>query len=247
MELKHDFTQTGLITQSSCCVLLFLGISHRRTVNILARLILFKQFHSDIRIGDFAFSFWFLDNKECVGPLVGGLTVVEWNSARWIKQMGVWECQCKKSNRHGSYVFLTNWQPNRKSNSADSQLFWVVLYGTPLIWGIFAFSCILTMKVSWLFIVVIAIAMNAANVYGFSQCDKDAKRRWTTNLVTQSALGSLGSGATGLMSKAVSSSIARSLFSSRRWWCYRNIHETRQKEKENFNTTYLVLLWIKRL
>jgi len=72
------------------------------------------------------------------------------------------------------------------------------------------------MKVSWLFIVVIAIVMNAANVYGFSQCDKDAKRRWTTNLVTQSALGSLGSGATGLMSRAVSSRIARNLFSSRR-------------------------------
>lgn len=69
------------------------------------------------------------------------------------------------------------------------------------------------MKASWLCIVVIVIAMNAANVYGFSQCDKDAKRRWTTNLVTQSALESLGSGASGLLGKAISSSIG-GLFSS---------------------------------
>ncbi|KAL7322087.1 Golgi apparatus membrane protein tvp23 [Mucor circinelloides] len=144
-----------------------------------------------------AFDFW--TTKNVSGRLLVGL--------RWWN-----EIQHDGSNK---WVFESA-NPNRKSNSADSQLFWVVLYGTPLIWGIFAFSCILTMKVSWLFIVVIAIAMNAANVYGFSQCDKDAKRRWTTNLVTQSALGSLGSGATGLMSKAVSSSIARSLFSSRR-------------------------------
>lgn len=58
--------------------------------------------------------------------------------------------------------------------------------------GIFAFSCILTMKAFWLCVVVIAIVMNAANVYEFSQCNKDAKRGWTTNLVTQSALESLG-------------------------------------------------------
>jgi 4-hydroxybenzoate polyprenyltransferase len=93
-------------------------------------------------------------------------------------------------------------------------LFWTVLYGTPLIWGILAFSCIITLKVSWLIIVVIAISMSIANVYGYTQCDKDAKQKWATTMAAQSALGSLGSGATGLLSKAVSSGIG-SLFSSR--------------------------------
>ncbi|KAF1802172.1 hypothetical protein V8B55DRAFT_1477622 [Mucor lusitanicus] len=143
-----------------------------------------------------AFDFW--TTKNVSGRLMVGL--------RWWN-----EIQSDGSNK---WVFESA-NPNRTSNSADSQLFWVVLYGTPLIWCVFAFSCILTMKVSWLFIVAIAIAMNAANVYGFSQCDKDAKRRWTTHLVAQSALGSLGSGATGFVGRAVTSSIKGLLTSSR--------------------------------
>ncbi|CAO3646327.1 unnamed protein product [Mucor fragilis] len=143
-----------------------------------------------------AFDFW--TTKNVAGRLLVGL--------RWWNEI-------QQSDGSNKWVFESA-NPGRKSNSADSQLFWVVLYGTPLVWGVLAFSCILTMKVSWLFIVAIAITMNAANVYGFSQCDKDAKRRWTTHLVAQSALGSLGSGATGFMGRAVTSSIA-GLFSSR--------------------------------
>ncbi|KAL9538106.1 hypothetical protein MBANPS3_011192 [Mucor bainieri] len=143
-----------------------------------------------------AFDFW--TTKNVSGRLLVGL--------RWWN-----EIQLDGSNK---WVFESA-NPDRKSNSVDSQLFWMVLYGTPLVWGVFAFSCILTMKVSWLFIVAIAIAMNVANVYGFSQCDKDAKRRWTTHIVAQSALGSLGSGASGFVGRAVTSSIG-SLFSSRR-------------------------------
>lgn len=73
----------------------------------------------------------------------------------------------------------------------------------------------MTFKASWLVIVGIAIVMNVANVYGYTQCDKDAKRKWATSMATQSALGSLGSGATGLLGKAVSSGIG-SLLSGRR-------------------------------
>jgi 4-hydroxybenzoate polyprenyltransferase len=94
-------------------------------------------------------------------------------------------------------------------------LFWTVLYGTPIIWGLLALSCIITLKASWLVIVVIAIVMSSANVYGYTQCDKDAKRKWATSMATQSALGSFGSGATGLLGRAVSSGIG-SLFTSRR-------------------------------
>ncbi|EPB84960.1 hypothetical protein HMPREF1544_08238 [Mucor circinelloides 1006PhL] len=197
MELKHDFTQTGLshpvasffflAFRTSALLTYLLGSFFSNNFTLIFVLVILLL----------AFDFW--TTKNVSGRLLVGL--------RWWN-----EIQHDGSNK---WVFESA-NPNRKSNSADSQLFWAVLYGTPLIWGIFAFSCILTMKVSWLFIVVIAIVMNAANVYGFSQCDKDAKRRWTTNLVTQSALGSLGSGATGLMSRAVSSRIARNLFSSRR-------------------------------
>jgi hypothetical protein len=85
------------------------------------------------------------------------------------------------------------------------------LYGTPVVWGLLALSCIFTLKASWLVIVVIAIAMSGANVYGYTQCDKNAKRKWATSMAAQS----FGSGATGLLGKAVSSGIG-SFFTSRR-------------------------------
>jgi hypothetical protein len=52
-------------------------------------------------------------------------------------------------------------------------------------------------------------------MYGYTQCDKDAKRKWATSMATQSALGTLSSGATGLLGRAVSSGIG-SFFSGRR-------------------------------
>lgn len=57
--------------------------------------------------------------------------------------------------------------------------------------------------------------MSGANVYGYTQCDKDAKRKWATTMATQTALGSFGSGATGLLGRAVSSGVG-SFFTSRR-------------------------------
>ncbi|ORE21576.1 DUF846-domain-containing protein [Rhizopus microsporus] len=143
-----------------------------------------------------AFDFWTVKNVS--GRLLVGL--------RWWN-----EIQPDGSNK---WVFESA-HPNRKPNSADSRLFWIVLYGTPVIWVLLALSCILTFKASWLVIVGIAIVMNVANVYGYTQCDKDAKRKWATSMATQSALGSLGSGATGLLGKAVSSGIG-SLLSGRR-------------------------------
>lgn len=64
-------------------------------------------------------------------------------------------------------------------------------------------------------IVAVAIVLSGANMYGYTQCDKDAKRKWATSMATQSALGTLSSGATGLLGRAVSSGIG-SFFSGRR-------------------------------
>ncbi|KAG1345618.1 hypothetical protein G6F62_004096 [Rhizopus arrhizus] len=135
-----------------------------------------------------AFDFWTVKNVS--GRLLVGL--------RWWN-----EIQPDGSNK---WVFESA-HPNRKPNSADSRLFWVVLYGTPIIWVLLALSCILTFKPSWLVIVAVAIVLSGANMYGYTQCDKDAKRKWATSMATQSALGTLSSGATGLLGRAVSSGI----------------------------------------
>jgi hypothetical protein len=61
-------------------------------------------------------------------------------------------------------------------------------------------------------IVVVAIILNMANVVGYTQCDKDAKRKWATGMAAQSAFGSLTGGA-GFVGKAVSSGLGKFLSS----------------------------------
>ncbi|KAI9249586.1 hypothetical protein EDC94DRAFT_683259 [Helicostylum pulchrum] len=142
-----------------------------------------------------AFDFWTVKNIS--GRLLVGL--------RWWN-----EIQPDGTNK---WVFESA-SPSRINNPADSKLFWWMLYGTPALWALFALSCIFTLKFSWLIIVGVALALNLANVYGYSQCDKDAKKKWATGMATRSALGSLGSGASGLVGKAFSSGIGK-VFSSR--------------------------------
>ncbi|CAO0795937.1 unnamed protein product [Mucor circinelloides] len=142
-----------------------------------------------------AFDFWTVKNIS--GRLLVGL--------RWWN-----EIQPDGSNK---WVFESA-SPSRVNNAADTRLFWWTLYGTPALWALFAFSCIITLKFSWLIIVGVALALNMANVYGYTQCDKDAKKRWATGMATRSALGSLSSGASGLVGKAFTSGIGK-VFGSR--------------------------------
>ncbi|KAI8889390.1 FAM18B [Backusella circina FSU 941] len=134
-----------------------------------------------------AFDFWTVKNIS--GRLLVGL--------RWWN-----EIQPDGTNK---WVFESA-NPDRKPNDADSRLFWSVLYITPLLWTLFGFTCVLTMKPSWLIIVMAAIALSGANVYGYIQCDRDAKRRnWadhssflgSSSLMTTSILGRVVRGGLG--------------------------------------------------
>ncbi|KAG0166590.1 Golgi apparatus membrane protein TVP23 A, partial [Apophysomyces sp. BC1034] len=125
-----------------------------------------------------AFDFWTVKNVS--GRLLVGL--------RWWN-----EIQEDGSNQ---WVFESA-NPNRQNNSADSRLFWTVLYATPVLWILLALACLIGFNPSWLVIVAVALILNMANVIGYTQCDKDAKRKWA-GTAAQSALGSLGGSATGL-------------------------------------------------
>ncbi|KAG2184450.1 hypothetical protein INT43_000359 [Umbelopsis isabellina] len=142
-----------------------------------------------------AFDFWTVKNVS--GRLLVGL--------RWWN-----EIQEDGSNK---WVFESA-NPNRAGNAKDSRLFWTILYATPVLWVLLAFTCIFTFKFAWLVIVVVAIILNLANVYGYTQCDKDAKRKWATGLAAQSAFGSLGGTMGGFAGKMFSSGVS-GLFSSR--------------------------------
>lgn len=58
-------------------------------------------------------------------------------------------------------------------NKFDRTVFWTVLYATPVIWSALFLLGVLKFAVTWLLIVVMALALSMANVYGYYKCSKE--------------------------------------------------------------------------
>ena len=71
-------------------------------------------------------------------------------------------------------------------NSADYKLFWIGLYGTPILWVGLLITGVMLLKFQWLVIVVIALLLSGANIYGYTKCNADAKVK--ASLASLSAL-----------------------------------------------------------
>lgn len=101
--------------------------------------------------------FWVV--KNVTGRLLVGL--------RW------WN---KVENDTTTWIFES--AEDKAVNKFDRSVFWTTLYGTPLVWaGLFVFA-IMRFHVTWLMIVVIALALNGANVYGYYKCSTDQKAKF---------------------------------------------------------------------
>ncbi|CAN0573452.1 unnamed protein product, partial [Ectocarpus sp. 12 AP-2014] len=103
-----------------------------------------------------AFDFWTVKNVS--GRLMVGL--------RWwsnVKEDGTTE-----------WVF-ESLEDMSEINSADYKLFWIGLYGTPVLWVCLLVTGIMLLKFQWLVIVVIALLLSGANIYGYTKCNADSK------------------------------------------------------------------------
>lgn len=58
-------------------------------------------------------------------------------------------------------------------NKFDRSVFWTVLYVTPLLWAALFIIGLLSFKFHWLLIVIMALALSLANVYGYYKCSKE--------------------------------------------------------------------------
>lgn len=61
--------------------------------------------------------------------------------------------------------------------SSDSTLFWTAMIGAAAIWCTFALSAVLSLKISWLLIVLVAVTLQCSNVVGYYRCRKDAGKQ----------------------------------------------------------------------
>ncbi|GES89555.1 Golgi apparatus membrane protein tvp23 [Rhizophagus clarus] len=113
-----------------------------------------------------SFDFWTV--KNVTGRLLVGL--------RWWNDI--------QPDGTNAWVFESR-DPSKPVNPIDSRIFWISLYATLAIWLFLAFLTLFDPK--WLIIVTVAITLNMANVIGYTQCDKDAKKKWATGFAARAA------------------------------------------------------------
>eukprot|EP00163_Fabomonas_tropica_P018996 TRINITY_DN3342_c0_g1_i1.p1 TRINITY_DN3342_c0_g1~~TRINITY_DN3342_c0_g1_i1.p1 ORF type:complete len:215 (+),score=25.50 TRINITY_DN3342_c0_g1_i1:410-1054(+) len=117
-----------------------------------------------------AFDFWTV--KNVTGRLLVGLRW--WNNIR--------------DDGTSEWIFESH-DNSRPLNAADSKVFWVGLYVTPVIWFLFFLTALLSLRFGWMLIVVVALSLNSANVVGYWKCQKDARSKLRSMLAQGIASG----------------------------------------------------------
>lgn len=110
-----------------------------------------------------AADFWVV--KNITGRLLVGLrwwNKVEGDNTRWI-------FECADTLPNGSTI---------QRNKFDSNIFWTVLYLTPVLWACLLVIGVLKFELGWLIIVFMALGLNCANVYGYYKCSNDQKAKF---------------------------------------------------------------------
>jgi hypothetical protein len=102
--------------------------------------------------------------------------------------------------------------------ASDSTLFWTAMVGATGVWCTFALSALLSFKISWLLIVLVAVTLQCSNVVGYYHCRKDAGKQMqdmmAQGMATVAASGSGGgsaaaaAGLTSLLGAAASGAAA---------------------------------------
>jgi Eukaryotic protein of unknown function (DUF846) len=104
-----------------------------------------------------AADFWVV--KNVTGRLLVGL--------RWWNQV----------EDEGTKWIFESAEGKRPVNAFDRNVFWAVLYGTPAIWSVLFIVGLLNLKLNWLMIVIMALTLSCANVYGYYKCSSEQKTR----------------------------------------------------------------------
>jgi hypothetical protein len=78
---------------------------------------------------------------------------------------------------------------DRAINAFDRRMFWMVLYATPAVWTALFLLGLLKFNFSWLMIVMMALALNFANVYGYYKCSTDQKAKFQQMMQTGASQG----------------------------------------------------------
>jgi hypothetical protein len=88
---------------------------------------------------------------------------------------------------------------NRPANKFDNGVFWTVLYATPAVWGGLLFIAILKFNLGWLIIVIMAMVLSGANVYGYYKCSSDQKVKFQQMIQSGAQAGAMSALRSGML------------------------------------------------
>ncbi|XP_072044684.1 Golgi apparatus membrane protein TVP23 homolog B-like [Amphiura filiformis] len=66
----------------------------------------------------------------------------------------------------------------------ESRIFWLGLIVCPLLWAVFVFVNLFTLKFAWLVVSLVGISLNGANMYGYIRCKVGSKKQ-LSSMATQ--------------------------------------------------------------
>ena len=67
---------------------------------------------------------------------------------------------------------------NQPINNFDRNMFWSVLYITPVLWIGMTVIAFIRFKLKWLLLCAMAVALSSANVYGYYRCSSEQKAKF---------------------------------------------------------------------
>jgi len=94
-----------------------------------------------------------------------------------------------------SYWVFESRDPSVRSNPVDSKMFWIAIYAFPALWFLILILSLIRFSLSFVPIVVLALVFNVTNAVGFTYADRDAKKRWASNVAAKGwnmGLGGIG-------------------------------------------------------
>jgi hypothetical protein len=70
-----------------------------------------------------------------------------------------------------------SFEDQRFVHPTDSNIFWLALFISPIVWGILAIGALLSFKFMWFLLVQVAFGLSVINAYGYVKCKRDASKK----------------------------------------------------------------------
>ena len=103
-----------------------------------------------------AIDFWF--TKNVAGRLILGM--------RWSNRIN------DRGESTWLFEFVQNLPPEK---AGQRRTFWIILYASTGIWGLFSFFSLIKLNFGWLFVTSISLMLALSNTWGFMNCDRSIK------------------------------------------------------------------------